>query len=317
MKTSHKKLYSLVLAVVLVFGIYSQIPKQNASAQFCQSGQTSGNLFGYLITEKMGNIYLSTESWNDDPAGEGHDPTTELFSTSFNRQTNQFNGRGWSPYAGWVDFDTNSSNQIAEFEDIKANQSQWGNLTYTIDLSNLFYATDPGGFVGVGKHQQGTSPDDGGNVFGGYDINFENVSLIEPQCVQFVTLTLDGFTNQVHFDSCPVGGKVWINWASENVNNCVVDSDNWSNAFNAPMSIEENVPNELQNGNSYYYSGFEINTNSPQSNPISIKCLGINGQSETSSAIISCGDNNDDGNDNGNNDDDEIGSITIPTFIEV
>lgn len=273
-----------MLTAVLVFGIYSQIPQKQVSAQACAAGQTAGNLYGYLETDEMGFIYLSTRSWNEDLAGEGHDPTSTLFSVSYDRQANTFNGRGWSPYAGWVDFGevttSNSANQIAEFESMKNDSDSWGNVTPEIDLSSIGYQTDPGGFFGTAFHGDETSPDDNGDFYGAGNIDFSNVSIIPSECTQYVSLTLNGVSD-IYRSSCPVGGTIQINWASENVSNCFVDSANWSAANNS------SVPDEYQSGNNYTFTG-NVNDSNPQ-DVVRIRCLGSNGQTVTDSATISCG----------------------------
>lgn len=284
MKISQKKLYTFALTAVLVFGIYSQIPQKQVAAQACAAGQTAGNLYGYLETDEMGFIYLSTESWNDDLAGEGHEPTSLTFSASYDRQTNRFNGRGWSPYAGWVDFGeintSNSANQIAEFESMKNNPGDWGNVTPEINLSSVNYQTDPGGFNGSAFHGNETSPGDNGNLYGAGNIDFSNVSIIQPACTQYVSLTLNG-ASDIYRSSCPVSGTIQINWASENVADCFVDSNNWSAANNSSL------PDEYQNGNNYTFTG-NVNDSSPQ-DTVKIRCLGSNGQTVTDSATVSCG----------------------------
>jgi hypothetical protein len=307
MKKTLKKIYSIALGLLLVLGIYSQIPKNPDQVQAqapCVGGQTAGNLYGYLETDEMGYIYLSTESWNDDLAGEGHDPTSEVFSVGFDRQTNRFSGRGWSPYAGWLDFETNSTDQIAEFESMRPENdtnNTWGNLTPVIDVSNISYQTDPGGFVGTAFHGNETGDDDNGTLYGAGNINFSNLSIIDPACTQFVSLTLNG-ASDIYRSSCPVGGTIQINWASENVNNCFIASDNWSATINTLL------PNEYQSGNNYTYIGSAVNNSNPQSNPIKITCTGSNGQNVSDTARISCGSTVEPP---------ITGGIVVPTYQEV
>jgi hypothetical protein len=263
------------------------LPKTpHVAAQACSAGQTAGNLYGYLETDEIGYIYLSTETWNDDPLGEGHGTTTQQVSVSYDRQANTFSGRGWSPYAGWVDFGevntSNTTDRIAEFESPKNDPDSWGNWEPEIDLSGIGYQTDPGGFTGIATNGGYTYLEDGtvDEFVGAGDISFENVSIIEPVCTQFVSLTLNGASN-VYQNSCPFSGSVRINWASENVTNCRVDSGNWN------VSENSSVPDEYQSGTNYSFTG-TVNAGSPL-DTVRIRCTGSNGQTVTDSATVSCG----------------------------
>lgn len=302
MNISMKKLYSIAIAGAMIFGGYMMLPKtQQVNAQACSVGQTGGNLYGYLETDEVGYIYLSTETWNNDPLGEGHATTNEQVSVSYDRQTNRFSGRGWSPYAGWVDFgginnNNNSVERIATFESVENNPDLWGNWDAEIDLSGVGYSTDEftdsngvtwsPGFVGFGTNGGYTYFADGSEdeFVGAGNIDFTEVSIIEPPCTQYVTLTLNG-ASDVYQEQCPFSGSVRINWASENVTNCVVDSDNWN--FSNNYSLPED---EYQTGTNYSYTGTVDDTapNTPF-DTVRIRCIGANGQTVSGSASISCG----------------------------
>lgn len=318
MSTSRlQKFYSIALGFAMVFGAYTYLGEmaQPAQAQTCSANETSGNLSGYLETDNLGYIYLSSQTWNEDPLGEGHGTTAENFSVTYDRIDKRFNGRGWSPYAGWVDFGQinpeHSANNIAEFEDMETNPGRWGNVTPFIDVSNVVYQTDPGGFVGSAYHGEYTyfiSEDDDDRSGAGY-ISFENVSLIDPQCPQYVNLVLNGQTD-IQRNSCPISGTININWAGENVTDCRATSTNWSGPSLG------NLPSpSYQTGNAYTYSG-TINNNNP-TDIVTISCTGENGQIVTDSANIRCGAPDDPAS---NCDPDTEfcgGGNVIPTYIEV
>lgn len=283
-----KKIYSITLGIAMVFGVYTFFGEQAPSvdAQSCSTGQTSGNLFGYLETDNIGYIYLSTESWNDDPLGEGHGTTNQGFSVSYDRLTDRFDGRGWSPYVGWVDFgevmQSHSTNKVAEFEAPSNDSDSWGNWNPIIDLRNVTYQTDPGGFVGQGYNGDYTyvNDEEHDNAVGSGYVSFENVAIVEPICSQFVSLTLNG-QSDIYRNTCPVNETITINWASENVSNCRETSGNWS----GPNL--NNLPNPYQNGSDYTFTG-NVTASSP-SDTVTISCIGDNGQTVTDSAQISCG----------------------------
>lgn len=286
MKNIHKKFYTISLGMLLIFGFSFQLPNKQAQAQTaCSSNETSGNLFGYLETDEMGLIYLSTESWNEDPAAMGHSTTNQIFSVEFDRQNNRFQGRGWSPVAGWVDFSSNNVDGFAEFESLRPENDvngNWGNVTPIIDISGIYYQTDPGAFLGNAFHGNETGDDDNGNFYGAGNIDFSNVSIVEPACTQFVSLTLNGFQN-INQTNCPVTRNIQINWASVNANNCYINSDNWNDPVNTPL------PDNYQTGNDHRYDGQSVTSTNPRSNPVTITCIGSNGENVSDSALISCG----------------------------
>src|SRR5690606_10976821 len=109
--------------------------------------ETPGNIYGYLTTETIGNIYLSTESWNDNETAQ----TSVEFYVSYDRQLNRWSGRGWNENAGWVDFGqmnpNNTLNQTAEFATVKADPINYGNWNPLITgLGNVTYNENLGQF---------------------------------------------------------------------------------------------------------------------------------------------------------------------------
>jgi hypothetical protein len=324
-KLSKKTIYSFALSAALVLGVYTQIPQEKAIAQApCSAGQTGGNLYGYLETDNIGYIYLNTETWNEDPRGEDHGTTTETFSVSYDRQNRQFSGRGWNPYVGWVDFgETNSLNSIEqrlEFESMGESDvnGNWGNWEQFTDISQIVYQTDPGGFRGrafngdetylnsENTEFNGTQEDE--NVGAGL-IDFSKVSIVEPECVQYVNLTLNGRSTNLNRESCPVGGIININWASENVEDCRVDSRNWN------KNLGDNLPENYTSGSEYTFTG-NVTADSPSDEGIvRISCTGINGQRVSDIKNITCGTPtpcDTDANPNC-----PSGGAVIPTYIEV
>ena len=73
--------YVVALSGVLLVVFSLLQPTENIGAQACSANASPGNLFGYLMTENLPNdpIYLSKDSWNDDPLNFGHAPTTVDF----------------------------------------------------------------------------------------------------------------------------------------------------------------------------------------------------------------------------------------------
>ncbi|MCA9352997.1 hypothetical protein KC901_02340 [Patescibacteria group bacterium] len=309
MKHFAKILYSSFTAgMLLVAGLgFIQFSPTSVYAQ-CTPGETSGNLYGYAETEAIGPIYMSTESWNDDPLEIGHGTTTQEFSVSYNRQTERWDGRGWSPYIGWVDFgQTNSANiiaQTAEFESVLNNPDAWGNWDPTIDLSPVTYTTDPGGFVGLatnGDYTIGGAGETDDDLVGAGWIDFSNVSIetTAGDCDETVNLILDG-VNILYQESCPIGAPE-IQWTSVDVSDCETDVGLWASPGSRPT---QNTSGETAGG-----SITESNT------PVvfKLKCIGDGSGSEVyGTAIASCGSDC-------TNDDcvDPTSGVVIPEFKEV
>lgn len=278
MKFFIQKTCTMIVGIVFIMTAFISLPPlSRVNAQSCGVNETSGNLIGYLMTDNMDEIYLSTESWNDDPLNLGHAPTTEIFSTSYDRQTGQFFGRAWSPVAGWVDFDSQSTTFAAVYESIESNPDGWGYLDPVIDLSSVTYSVDSGSFNGFGYHGGYIYADPSNdNEVGAGNIDFSAVNLIQPSCTQFVSLAVNG-ASDINRSTCPVSAPVYINWASENVQNCVTNSSNWSGPG---LSL---LPNTYQTGTNYQFNG---NFNG---DIISIACEGFNGETIIDSAQINCG----------------------------
>ena len=309
MKNVVKKTHSLLLVAILVaasLAVFSPTTKQVSAA--CDPGETSGNLYGYADTEAIGPIYLSTETWNDDPLGTGHEATTEIFSVTYNRSINRWDGRGWSPYIGWVDFGEtnpiNSTSQQAEFESVGNNPELWGDWDAIIDLSPVSYTTDPGGFTGLatnGDYTIGGAGESEDDLVGAGWIDFSGVTLETTTggCDEAVNLILDG-ANILYRETCPISAPE-IQWTSVDVSNCETDVGLW----NSPGS------RATQNTSGETAGGDITESNTPV--VFRLKCVGDgSGNDVYGTAIASCGSDC-------TNDDciDPTSGIVIPQFKEV
>ncbi|MCA9352108.1 hypothetical protein KC866_01840 [Patescibacteria group bacterium] len=227
---------SIGVGLVLLFVTVLVSGTPTAYAQ-CNPGETSGNLYGVAMTDEIGAIYMSTESWNDDPLGEGHDATTVEFYVSYDRQSNTWNGRGWNPYAGWVDFGgTNAANitaRTAEFESVKQDPDSWGNWDPTIDLSPVSYEVDPGEFVGLATNGDYTGGGGGAgddDYVGAGNIDFSGVELQTTvgSCDETVDVLLNG-VNILYQESCPISAPT-IQWTTNDItpNSCETGVGLWT-----------------------------------------------------------------------------------------
>jgi hypothetical protein len=292
MSITIKQIYSFTLSASLVFGAFmfmtDAIP--DVHAQTCSDGDTLGNLRGHAQTDNFGKIYMSTESWNDDAAAMGHSTTTFEFSVSYNRTLNTWDGFGWSPYAGTVDFgEINSDNitaRTAEFTDVMGDTA-WGNLNPVIDLSEVSYESDPGGFEGRGSHQGYTMINDLeiDQPVGANTVDFSSVRLIKPPCNEAVDLFLSGTSGQrssyIYQDTCPIL-KPNITWNTRDIESgsCVTGVGLWSGGSgvkkNDVDSQGELASDKITNENS----------------PVTFKliCTGAGSDSRvTGTAIAQCG----------------------------
>lgn len=311
MKQTMKKISSLI--TIGVFGIIGAVPAvgiapQIADAQMCNPGDTTGNLSGYAMTETIGAIYMSTESWNADPLGIGHAQTSVNFSVSFDRQINRWNGRGWNPHVGWVDFGQTNPNLIvpqnAQMESVAANPSDWGEWNSFINLSGVNYVTDPGIFVGYGTNGDytilgGTGTID--DVVGTGYIDFSNVSLLlNSNCNESVDVLLNG-VNVLYRPQCPITAPV-IQWTSNDVTNCVATQGLWSGTKSTAGSEGA--------------SGPITESNTPV--VFRLSCTGIgSGAVVYGDAYASCGDIGDPGGGGGPGGIDPTTGVVIPDFREV
>jgi len=200
----------------------------------CSSATTSGNVFGVIDTELVGPIYVSTDSWNQDP-GNASNQTSDTFFVEYDRSIGVWRGRGWNEVFGWVDFGyttpANTGLKIMEFESIKDDNENnggaaWGGLSHQADLSGVVYVTDNGTFQGTAYHGGYTGGGGEDEIVGAGDITFDNLQYFEnPDCNEYVDITLNN-ANTLYQSSCPIPHPT-IRWTSENVSNCETDTGEW------------------------------------------------------------------------------------------
>jgi len=289
-----QKIYSITLSAFLVFGVWGFVPNPAhdiAHAQTCVAGDTVGNLQGYAVTDQVGKIYMSTESWNDDATTMGHPTSSYQFSVSYNRNLNTWDGIGWSPYVGLVDFGgvnaDNITNRTARMNDIDGN-SGWGNWDPVIDLSGVSYDNDPGGFEGSGwngVYTLSNGADSVDDLVGLGNIDFSNVQLVEPPCAEAVDLILSssstGTASTIYNENCDIN-NVRIRWTTTDIvpGSCVTGEGLWSGGSGQSKS-DNNVSGENA-------SGSITSSNSPQ--VFTLICTGAgSGDDIVGRAIASCG----------------------------
>lgn len=281
MKKNIKKMYSFVtvmaFALALAFPIIGTSPEV-VHAQMCNPGQTSGNLGGYAYSPHIGNIYMSTEAWNEHESSE----TTVSFSVSYDTQLQVWTGRGWNPYVGWIDF--GGENTIltwyrqAQMESVVTDPSAWGYMNSIIDLSEVVYSTNAGSFVGYGTHGDFTI--DGGTIttdtpVGAQLIDFSNVILdLDPgDCHERVDVLLNG-QPVIYRQVCPIPAPL-IQWASQDVTNCTATQGLWT-GDKGPSGEE-------------FASGSITGTNTPVT--FRLSCTGVgSGATVYGEAYASCGE---------------------------
>lgn len=327
--TTWRKIAAIMLVGVTLLGtnVFAQSSLDEQEKAFleeqagrsCVPGETPGNIYGYLTTETLGNIYLSTESWNDNEAAQ----TSVEFYVSYDRQLNRWSGRGWNELAGWVDFGQmnpdNTLNQTAEFANVKADRLagtfHYGNWNELITgLGNVRYDENAGQFLGTALNEKITI--NGGNtniddLVGAGEIEFQNVEYQTEitGCDETVNLFLNGVST-LYKTTCPIAAPK-ITWTSEAVIDCETDAGLWQNpgSRNPENTIGETA------------SGAITTANSPEL--FRIRCMGEgSGSIVYGSAIASCGpitDPNDPGGGGtgGGTGIDPTTGIVIPDFKEV
>lgn len=279
MKTFKKILYiSSLFAIAAVIMIFKPEPAA-LSAQSCNASSTPGNLYGYISSNIISTpIYLSTETWNDDPLGNGNTASTVDFYVNFDRTTSLWSGRAWNETVGWIEFDIGSLEKKAYVEDALANLDAWGYWDGMIDLSNVEYSTNAGGFNGIGISSDLTG--DGSDLDDVYvglgELEFSNVSYIESPCGENINLFLNG-TPVLYNATCPISAPT-IKWTSENVSSCVTDTGPWGTPTGARAT--QNTTGETASAG-LSAEGSQI---------FRLKCVGdISGASVYGTAIMSCG----------------------------
>lgn len=280
------KIVAVFLALGTTMGsqVWAQSTAQEQQAAYqdsqapqpCVPGQTPGNISGFLTTETLGNIYLSTESWNENETTQ----TSVEFYATYDRQLNRWDGRGWNKYAGWVEFDPLT--QIATFTNVAADPINYGNWNPIITgLGNMTYNENLGQFVGTTSNEDYTienANDYGDNLVGAGKIGFENVVYQTELtvCDENVNLYLDG-VNTLYHEECPIAAPE-ITWTSNAVINCQTDDGLWQN----PGS------RNTQNISGENASASITTSNSPQL--FRLKCTGTgSGATVYGTAIVSCG----------------------------
>ena len=345
MKKKSQKLYiGIMTAAALVVTSFTAFnyPMNQAQAQ-CTSGDLNGNLFGYAtmsnLSEPYNRIYMSTDSWNDFEPTE----TTVNFGVSYDRIGEKWDGKGWSPEIGWVDFggeDPSLSDlRQARFTEIPILQSgqidKWGGWNPIIDLANVFYSSDPGGFVNSGTN--GFIPDEyntGDNnttldtPVGVSFVDFSKVTLQQQSlgCNEFVNLLVNDVSSYYQ-PNCPIPNPT-LSWATENTlagsDVCrVVNSSSVNGVWNNPESPRSDSGSEegvnVPEGMSPSYYRIECKSSSVpgqyiQSNVVKAAC---GEQPPCNPGDPGCPDPVDPCDPATDPNCNSIGTITIPTFIEV
>jgi|AntAceMinimDraft_6_1070360.scaffolds.fasta_scaffold04620_5 hypothetical protein len=244
-KTLTKTLYTgLIISLAFSFWLV-EVPRL-VDAQTCDPNETPGTLLGYALTENLGPIYLSTESWNQANASE---PTNVSFFVDYDKQNGLWSGRGWNETVGWVDFSYDTIGKKARFEEPGKSHDNgnddWGNWPGVIDLGitqqiqsgdgNILitpvkYSPNTGGFNGLGLDSSltggGDNPVDDDYVGAGI-VDFSNVQFVKSDCQEYVDLFLDD-VSILHNDVCPLPAPL-IKWNSQGVSNCQTVDGLWSN----------------------------------------------------------------------------------------
>ncbi len=281
---------ALVIPLFLSYWIIKN-PSSHVDAQTCDPNETPGNLLGYALTENLGPIYMSTESWNQAyPSNQ----TTVSFYVVYDKQTGLWSGRGWNETVGWVDFSYDVVGKQARFEQpgeaYDNGSDEWGNWPGVIELgitqeldgeliTPVQYSNNTGGFIGLGLDASltggGTNPSDDEYVGAGV-VDFSNVQFVNSDCREYVNLFLNDIS-VLHSTVCPINAPR-IKWTSEGVSNCQTVEGLWNNPG---TRANQNVSGETATGT--------INdTNTPVL--FSIKCVGQqSGADVYGRAIASCG----------------------------
>ena len=313
MKKITQQLHSFTLATALVFSVFAGLTSQTpiAHAQ-CTAGSSNGNLFGYATMSNIdgsandNRIYMSADSWD----AEESVTTNQNFSVFYDTADDTWSGRGWSSEIGWVDF---GPSRQAVFEEIQADTGTWGNWNPIIDLSNVTYNNDPGGFNGLGTNA-GTdafytgvvNPILDGHVGAGF-IDFSNVSLVDSPCNEFVDMTINN-NESYHQPLCPVDDPI-IRWSTTNIvpGSCVATSGIWQPGVIGQTLSDNNTGTSI--------TGTDVTT-ADTSFFIRMECEGVDsGNTILGQAAVSCGDR--DPGDPVDPGDPGVGGTVIPEFREV
>lgn len=258
---------SLVFAMLAV--VFS-VPTPSQTFAQCIAGQQTGNLEGYILTENVGNIYISTDSWNENHAADNQ--TTESFAVSYDRASNIWSGRGWNEQLGWIDFsgqraDGSSLPGHAIIEAIDQSPNGWGGLSPEISLNPISYSTDdfvasdgtvtPAGFQGTTNHSRPTITGAASSFdvnSGAGELTFELVRLVESPCDENVDVLVNS-QPRLERNSCSIADPV-VSWATENVSGCTVGTGNWGvpSGSNLGLTGSRTVPDVTESSSPQQYS---------------------------------------------------------------
>ena len=229
-----------VIGSAIGFFLPSFFSSSHVDAKSCEG--ESGNLNGYILTNNLGEIYVSKKSWDDAHPGDLADTD---FYVHYDVDHNRWSGRGLNKDVGWVDFDYDQRGRKArfvapgeEYDRLHDNDSnndepvEWGNWKGVADLSSVNYDTQSGSFVGVGKDEDShTGEGDDDEVVGSGDWNFDKVKLIKPNCPEDIGLffNVNGtLKERYHKETCPIQeNDLIIQWVSEGVKDCKSIAGPW------------------------------------------------------------------------------------------
>lgn len=240
------KITKTSLITTLLLGVWLVEVPVLVEAQTCDANETPGNLLGYAITENLGPIYMSTESWN---AANPSDPTSVSFYVNYDKQSGLWNGRAWNETVGWVDFDYDTLEKEARFESpgeaYDSGSDEWGNWpgviqlattqTVSTDSGNISvtpvrYSTQIGSFTGLGLDAaltgEGSDPSEDDYVGAGL-VDFANVQFVNSDCQEYVDLFINDISH-LHNSVCPIATPR-IKWTSQGVSNCQTVEGLWNN----------------------------------------------------------------------------------------
>lgn len=300
------------VGTIVGFFIPPLFPSRNAEATQSCSGE-SGNLEGTIMTDNMGDIYLSKESWD---TSHPSNPADVDFYVSYNTETGVWSGRGWNENVGWVDFNYDQQGKKVRFvapgeeydrlHDSDPNNDEpveWGNWRGVADLSAVSYSVQDGHFYGKGHDEDGTTGDgDEDETVGSGEWSFEKVNLFDPVCPEQVHLlfNINGtLTSEYHKDTCPIGDKSLIlQWTSEGVHDCKSIAGPWDLISRPSQNTGTDVRNTDEIDGSAVFK---------------MECKGdYTGVNVVTTVSASCGENGP-----GDDDDDENNGIVVPKIIEV
>ena len=229
---------------------------QHTEAKSCEG--ESGNLEGYILTDNLGEIYVSKKSWDEAHPG---DPADSDFYVSYDVDHNRWSGRGLNEDVGWVDFDYDQRGRKArfvapgeEYDRLHDNDSnndepvEWGNWRGIADLSDVEYDRQYARFVGLGHDDDPhTGEGDQDEHVGSGNWNFDHVELVKSSCPEDISLffNVNGTLKEsYHKETCPIEkDKLIIQWRSEGVKDCKSVAGPWDLIARPEENTGRNVRN--------------------------------------------------------------------------